>query len=143
MKKRYIILLVTISILSLFFAGCGKATAVKKLSFPVYDAEAEKGKLSMEALSYQEKILKINVINNTSESVFLGEDYAIQKKTPDGWVDVEPIEDFSWIDLACIVEPGKSQEFTCDLSYYGDLEEGDYRLVKNPEITLEFEVIWQ
>lgn len=70
--------------------------------------------------------------NGTSDKeYFYGEMYGIEKETSEGWQVLEPKEELMWIEIAYIIASGEQNSFGLDWSFgYGELEAGNYRLVK-------------
>ncbi len=87
------------------------------------------------------KMITACIINNTDEATFYAEYFYLEKKTDEGFVRVEPIEEMMFIEIATELEARSTVEITCDISNYDELTAGTYRLVKSDELTAEFEVI--
>lgn len=74
----------------------------------------------------------ITLKNVTDTEYTYGESYTVQRKTDNGWIDVEPvIEDYGFDDIAYTLPPMGSKEIIVDWEWlYGKLPAGDYRMVK-------------
>lgn len=75
----------------------------------------------------------IDIVNNSDDTVYFGDYFAIEKRKGDSWKKLNYITSGSpdWNDVTYIIEPGGTVSFSyywADM--YGELEEGDYRIVK-------------
>lgn len=108
-----------------------------------YTAPENQVSMHAEALGMQGKlVLTLRITNNTEESIYYGEDYSLQRLEDGEYVDVAPVEDFCWADIAYVLEPGESSEVNCNLIYYDNedsFEAGSYRLIKSG-LTADFTV---
>lgn len=60
-----------------------------------------------------------------------GTPYFLEKKGADGWIALDPVQDFGWQDIALLIPEGKTVEWEIDWSKsYGTLPEGQYRIGK-------------
>lgn len=116
-------------------------TPVKGLVLRTEEKEIPDGLVSMEAVELEYTNLYLNIYNKTDETISYGEDYKLQKKEGDEYVDVVPPETFMWIDVAYDLEPGQEANICCPLDVYGDITGGEYRLCKFPDLTADFEII--
>ena len=74
----------------------------------------------------------VTLKNVTDTEYTYGESYTVQRKTDNGWVDVEPvIENYGFDDIAYMLPATESEEIIVDWEWlYGTLPAGDYRMVK-------------
>ena len=60
-----------------------------------------------------------------------GTPYFLEKKGADGWIVLDPVQDFGWQDIALLIPEGETVEWEIDWSKsYGTLPEGQYRIGK-------------
>lgn len=76
--------------------------------------------------------ITVTLKNVTETEYTYGENYTVQRKTDNGWVDVEPvIENYGFDDIAYLLPATESKEIMIDWEWlYGKLPAGDYRMVK-------------
>ena len=70
---------------------------------------------------------------NRAEHSFLYEyvDHTLQKLSGNQWIDISPKQPLDIIDVGYALEPGDAFIQTIDLlTLYGDLEKGNYRIIK-------------
>lgn len=105
-----------------------------------HEFEPEDGAVSMDVTDYDcgEKTLTAVIYNKTDDVVCYGADYSLQKKTDGEYIDLEPDEEISWIMIAYELPAGETAEVNYDLSGYGILEDGEYRLIKSNGLTADF-----
>lgn len=79
--------------------------------------------------------LTIIIKNNSDDYDFVyGESYGIETYTNDQWEELPTLKEHTVFTIAYVVHPNSSKEFEIDWEWiYGDLPEGNYRLVKNFE----------
>jgi len=102
--------------------------------------ESVRNGVSMTLVSYENGVLNIKITNNSEETINYGEDIELQMEQNGEYAVVEPKEAFAWIDEVYDLEPGAEVEKAVDLSPYGELAKGNYRLIKFPEMILDFAI---
>lgn len=100
--------------------------------------ETPDNEVSMHIEDYDGQFLTAVICNNTKEDIDYGEDYSLEMLVDGEYISVDPIEDFCWIEIAYSLPPSEEASIQCDLSYYGDLKPGQYRLCKSPALTADF-----
>ena len=103
------------------------------------DMTNEKNGIAISFVSYKKNIVTVRLKNNTDEQYIYGEYFTLQKRIDGVWYTIPPKTDFAFNDLGYVLEPGGESEAKCDLTLYGDLGPGLYRLEKEDVVT-EFEV---
>lgn len=73
--------------------------------------------------------ITVNISNPTSEELYYGEYWSLQVLLEDTWYQIPTKENWGFIDIAYILPANGEDEKTYDLSLYGDLPEGTYRLI--------------
>jgi len=73
--------------------------------------------------------LELRLKNTTKKTLSYGEYFSIQVKLGGRWYDIPAKEDLAFIDIAYILNAGKSVKKTYDISAYGELPAGKYRIV--------------
>lgn len=87
--------------------------------------------LNKTSLPANAKKLKLFISNNSTEDIFYGADYSIEKLNGTDWEVVPAVKDLAFAAIAYSVAPGTKQEFIVDLGQLNPaLETGNYRLVK-------------
>lgn len=87
--------------------------------------------LNKTSLPANAKKLELSISNNSTEDIFYGADYSIEKLNGTDWEVVPAVKDLAFAAIAYSVAPGTKQEFIVDLGQLNPaLETGNYRLVK-------------
>lgn len=102
------------------------------------DRETPDGVVSMKATEFFADLLTVVIRNGTDADITFGEDYHLQLGTqpldtgkPDAgmlYLDLEPLTEYVPEGRSYTLSPGEEQEMQYDLSIYGELSAGDYRL---------------
>ena len=76
---------------------------------------------------------ELAVVNHTGNSVCYGESFYIQRRSGNGWTEVDHLQkDECWNTVLFISEPQKGPKWTIHWKLrYGELENGQYRIVKD------------
>ena len=82
-------------------------------------------------------IATVVIDNQSGYEVSYGECYALQLERDGEWYTLQPREPLAFIDIAYILQDLEQATVTCDLTPYGDLAAGHYRLVKD-DMAAEF-----
>lgn len=74
----------------------------------------------------------VTLKNVTETEYTYGESFTVQRKTDNGWIDVEPILDnYAFNDIGYLLPAMGSKEVIVDWEWrYGKLPAGDYRIAK-------------
>lgn len=73
--------------------------------------------------------LQVKLINKTDETLCYGESFALQVKKGGYWYNIPSKETLCFIDIGILSDAGSETEKTYDISAYGDLPAGKYRIV--------------
>lgn len=73
--------------------------------------------------------LVVKLKNKTKKELCYGEGFSLQAKLNGSWYCIPAKEDMYFIDIANIMEAGQGTKKTYDLSAYGELPSGTYRIV--------------
>lgn len=73
--------------------------------------------------------LKVKLKNKTKKTLNYGEYFSIQTKIDDIWYEIPAKESMAFIDIATMIKAGAKVDKTYDLSAYGELPSGKYRIV--------------
>lgn len=95
--------------------------------------------ISMELVSLEDGKIRVRFANQSGQEWTYGYYYSLQVLLDGAWYQVPPQEEYGVIDLACILPDGESREETYNLSFFGQLPPGTYRLVAE-QLTAEFTV---
>ena len=139
MKKTFIEI-ASSEILLLAFILCLSACANDEPQYPWDIIESKKAIINVdenislqvveESLTASGMLIKIS--NQGVEEIFLGREYCIQILVNDVWYDIDATTDWT-LELTC-VEPNQKYEEEIEWSsYYGELPQGKYRIVKEYE----------
>jgi len=131
MKKTLSILIVAIM---LFILGCSETT-------PQFHNEIEEqiddgiviyhGEI-ISALTWQSlHEITITYVNNKTFPLIFGLRYDLQELRDTQWVNLENLVVSGWLDLGLTLAIGETYEENINLSEYGDLGAGQYRVVKH------------
>lgn len=85
--------------------------------------------------------ITVELTNHSNSEWMYGAAFSVQTLLDDNWYDVPELDDlnYSFIEIAYVLPAEKAQEKTYDLSMYGDLPEGTYRLVTHG-LSVEFDL---
>lgn len=127
MKKLICIFLTGILSLSLF--GCGIGNKEVSLDVEEAGAEATEGRVSVKAYSLSGNELTLLITNRSNDNFYYTESFYLQNKDGNEYVDMKlksqkPV----WEATENCVQPGEEVVFVCDLSLYGKVKPGDYRI---------------
>lgn len=77
--------------------------------------------------------------NQSGQEIMYGEDYSLRKKIDGKWYDLPLVKTNIGFNAVGIYLPDLEQHtVTCDLKIFGELEEGEYMLVKSDGLEAEF-----
>ena len=80
--------------------------------------------------SWDENAVTVNITNNNDAEWMYGEHYTLQTFLDGAWYEIPPVPGhWGFNDVGLIVQGGETQEKTYDLTMYGSLPAGTYRLV--------------
>lgn len=83
-------------------------------------------------------IITLNIINDSGYQMTYGNEYYLQLLDDDEWIDVEPVKDYGWTDEAIIIDDLTQRELKYDLSVFGELKAGHYKILKT-DLEAEFD----
>ena len=105
-----------------FIKYCQKATG---------DEVTEKDGVSLHFVSIDGNKVTVEYNNNSDKEYLYGDYYYLQKNINGEWYQIPvAFSNYAFNDIAHILNPGGNAKFTCDLTMYGELEAGHYRIVK-------------
>lgn len=139
--KRIAFLLLMFIIL---FSGCSKITRNENEGMGMninteFESTLEISKntsILLSVNSVNSNCLELEICNKTSNTIFWGQWFAIEKKESNAWYQLQEIEleenaVFGWEDvLYFLKEGGMTTENENWSDYYGSLSKGDYRIIK-------------
>lgn len=131
--NKFLKILISLALATLLLPGCTKAKP--QMPTPYEEVNRIAGlTMTPEDASVSTGGLTLIFENTTDKESIFGEFFALEKKIDGSWYHV-PLTikgDYAFNDIAYILGPGESQEFTLDWSWlYGFLDPGDYRIVKD------------
>ena len=94
------------------------------------DMPGEKDGMSLSLVDLKGKTATVRFTNNSEYEYVFGEDYSLQKLIDGEWYTLSTKEDICFNAMGYHVDPGASRDMDCDLTPYGELEEGSYRIAK-------------
>lgn len=119
-----------------------------RFDVPEDETQMSSGKMEMTVDTFTAGGGEFEITNTGSTEEYCGEDYRIDQLENDVWTECDKTGELVYKDIAWILKPGSSRDFTIDWSgVYGTLKAGKYRLVKTVyyesmplEIYCEFEI---
>lgn len=126
----------------IFFSSADSSASSSKSGLVMKDTEESEisvlpADIRMTAVEYKEPYLIVKITNQTGETVTYGEEYFLQKMSENGWLNVSPVKHYTWPSTSHeLKDLGEATE-KYDLSVYGKLQPGEYRLVK-ADMSAEF-----
>lgn len=73
--------------------------------------------------------LEVKLANKTKKETYFGEYFSVQAKVDGKWYDIPAKEDMVFNDIAYIMKAGSKTKKTYDITSYGELPSGKYRIV--------------
>ena len=103
------------------FCGCASS-----------DPQIDPNNYIIKVTSYDEKSITYAVINNSKNTVEIGEAFYLEYKEGENWIPIEEKEETFFNMIAYVIEPGEVKTFDGNTEIrYGVLQEGTYRIVKD------------
>lgn len=94
----------------------------------------------LKPVSYNNGQLTVLIDNQSGSDYYYGKEYTLQKKDGDKWSDVKPVQEYGWPKISLMVKDLETATEVYDLTVFGELEAGTYKLLKN-EQEVEFTLI--
>lgn len=91
----------------------------------------------LKPVSYENGMLTMVIDNQSGDDYYYGKEYMLQKQYGEEWFDVDPVEEYGWPKISLMVKDLETAYEVYDLTVFGELEAGTYKLVKN-ELEAEF-----
>lgn len=88
------------------------------------------------------EVLTCIVSNQSGYEMEYGDEYWLEVMKNGEFVKLEPVKEYGWNDIAHVIKDLEEQTVSYDLSVYGPLTSGDYRLVKNDGMAAEFRLVY-
>lgn len=87
--------------------------------------------VTIELVNWTKDAVEVKLANEGSEEWLYGEYFSLQVLLDGVWYHVPPTSEMNWgfTDIAYILAPGETRNESYSLMMYGDLPEGQYRLV--------------
>ena len=85
--------------------------------------------ITMTLNSWENDSVSVTITNTGDEEWGYGEHFHLEVLLDDVWYSIPATSDMCFTDIGLIVQPGEEQEKTYNLSMYGELPVGTYRLV--------------
>lgn len=120
---------------ALWLGGCGQSggSSLEKAPEQTIPAEQDGMKMKTEAAQYEPSVEEIGLViqNSSSEEVFYGKHFTLEKNEEDAWRVVPFPEGAAFIEIALILPPGEESKEKVSMSLFNQpLQEGTYRIVK-------------
>ena len=84
--------------------------------------------ISMELVNHTDDTIVARFVNNSGREWMYGLSYRVQVCLDGTWYNVPAEQEYAIVSLAVVLPDGKSQEEAYNLSFYGSLPAGTYRL---------------
>lgn len=91
--------------------------------------DVKESSLILEVLETKANMLKVKIFNKAQEGKYYGEAFGVQVYLEDTWYDVPMEQDVAYVDIAYEIAAGGETEKNYDLTPYGKLPQGNYRLL--------------
>lgn len=124
--------------------AAAKIIAVKK-DKEISEAERERQistlplGIYLKVVNYNSGFVTAKLINNSGYTMTYGEEYGLQKYEEGMWIDLAPQKEMYDFEEVHEIEDLKEVVLVYDLSVFGDLPKGHYRLTKT-DLSAEFDV---
>ena len=92
-------------------------------------AELEPQNIELAIVSQEGNKFSCTLTNNGAEEEAVGKYFSVQAEVSGEWYDIPTATQLAFEDIAFIVEAGGTFEITYDITPYGELPAGKYRLV--------------
>lgn len=93
--------------------------------------ENTKEGITLSFVSYENNIVTVKLQNDSDEDFFYGMYFTLQKEIDGVWYSLPVrLSNYAFEDIGLILPAGQNSEETCDLTMYGDLDSGHYRIEK-------------
>ncbi len=101
---------------------------------------AEKDGVSLRFVSIDGNKVTVEYVNNSGKDYLYGDEFYVQKNINGEWYKIPvAVSNYGFNAIAHILPAGESVQLICDLTSYGELENGRYRVVKE-DLCAEFEI---
>ena len=101
------------------------------------EKDVAKNSVSMNVRRLVDNKLYLTISNQSDEIFTYGSSFNLLKNAGDGYEDVVDINDIIWTMELYSLAPGDEVEIVCDLSIFGDIRPGAYRIMKG-ELVADF-----
>lgn len=109
--------------------SCGIKTTIKE-NAELNEADGVSMTIKKGTLTRKSATVVISDTNGKEANIY-GESFQIDKKENEEWQEVDIVHNGYFHDMAYYVDNDGKLEFVCDWEYmYGELENGEYRIVK-------------
>lgn len=126
-KKIFFILFCGIIVLGL--TSCGIKTTIKETA-ELNEADGVSMTIKKGTLTRKSANVVISDTNGKEANIY-GSEFRVDKKENEEWKEVDIVHNGYFTDMAYYVDDEGKIEFVCDWEYmYGELENGEYRIVK-------------
>lgn len=124
----------SLSVEQKFGSGANRTAELAEEAAP--DETENAANAAVRAVVKQSSAQKIDfeIENGLDSRIIYGRPYSLERRTDNGWEQVEPAMEIAWKQDLLYVEPGGTCEEAADLSFYGSLPAGQYRLVKSYQV---------
>lgn len=97
----------------------------------VEDMSNTRDGVTLSVTAVEGNIVTIKIQNDSNEEFCYGEYFTLQKEFDGCWYEVPVrLSNYGFNDIGIILDAHKSSEEKCDLTMYGELEKGHYRIEK-------------
>lgn len=103
------------------------------------DLPSEKNGVSLSFVSLEDNRVTVSIKNDSDGYFSYGEYYTLQKKIDGEWYTLPCVKEWAFYDVLLEIPAGVKTEEICDLTPYGTLEKGTYRIEKEG-LVAEFEI---
>ncbi len=140
MIKRRFALLFSVCLAAVFlFSACSSKEA---------EPEAEEGRMDFEDWEEQggeeteeitDHVATFRIENYSGYEITYGLSFDLEVEKGDDWVPLNRKEEVTFEDVSYVLKDRSEVEIECDLAPYGELQDGNYRMLKD-DVYVEFTI---
>ena len=126
--KKSLLLCISL-VLIVFMVGCSNTKNESKITTTNNTTTTATVTTEKSQYSVNVSVIKLTVKNNSTNALYFGENFSLQKKVNNNWSNVSKTTNIS-SDTVCKVDKDKSINVSFDIAnQYSNLDKGEYRAV--------------
>ena len=97
----------------------------------VEDMTSTRDGVTLSVTSVKDNIVTVKIQNDSDQDFFYSQYFTLQKEIDGSWYKLPVrLSNYGFIDIGIVLEPHKNATEKCDLTMYGELDKGHYRIEK-------------